>query len=345
MRRRTLVLAALGLAALAILYTGYWFILARIVAQDIAGWVGFYRSQGYAISYSQPPLGGFPFAVTARFVNPDVVAPDGLWRWRTAEMRLQVQPWAPYELQFTAPGRHRLSIAGRAPREVAITAARLNLDMHLKDGMLPDRFGLTLAEAEIQDDRVGTTLVGQLAVDGRYPFPPPTDASGSSLDLIAHLSRLKLPESVKTPLGREVYSTRLVAQVMGPLPDGPPRQAIPAWSAAGGDLELRDIELMWGGLWLRGDATLAFDRALQPLFAGSFAVANPGQVLDKLVAAGMLPPSTAMAAKIMFGALAATPPEGGQPQVKLPLTIQDGYLSMGPIRLAALRPLDWSWLP
>ncbi|HEX4571253.1 MAG TPA: DUF2125 domain-containing protein, partial [Dongiaceae bacterium] len=102
---------------------------------------------------------------------------------------------------------------------------------------------------------------------------------------------------------------------------------------------------LWGGLWMRGDATLALDRALQPLLAGSFAVANPGQVLDKLAAAGALAPATAQTAKIMFAAIAVTPPGGGMPQVKLPLTIQDGYLYSGPIRLAALRPLDWSWLP
>jgi len=345
MRRRTYVLAALGLAALAILYTAYWFILARIVAQDIADWAAFYRSQGYAVSYSQPPLEGFPFAVTAHFINPDVVAPSGLWRWRTAEMRLTIRPWAPYELRFVAPGNHRLTIAGTAPREVKLAADALILGLHLKDGILPDRFGLTLSGAVIEDSRLGVTKLGELAVDGRFPATPPTGPSGSSLDLIAQLSRLTLPEGVEAPLGRDIYSTRLVAQIMGPLPEGSPRQALAAWSEAGGDIELRDVELLWGGLWLRGDATLAFDRALQPLFAGSFAVANPGQVLDKLVAGGLLTPGTAQTAKIMFAALAVTPPGGGMPQVKLPLTIQDGYLYTGPIKLAALRPLDWSWLP
>src|SRR5215472_5737857 len=345
MRRRTYVLAALGLAALAILYTAYWFILARIVAQDIADWAAFYRGQGYAVSYSQPPLQGVPFAVTAHFINPDVVAPSGLWRWRTAEMRLTIRPWAPYELRFVAPGNHRLTIAGMAPREVKLAADALILGLHLKDGILPDRFGLTLSGAVIEDSRLGVTKLGELAVDGRFPATPPTGPSGSSLDLIAQLSRLTLPEGVEAPLGRDIYSTRLVAQIMGPLPEGSPRQALAAWSEAGGDIELRDVELLWGGLWLRGDATLAFDRALQPLFAGSFAVANPGQVLDKLAFGGKETAATAETAKVMFAALAVTPPGGGMPQVKLPLTIQDGYLYTGPIKLAALRPLDWSWLP
>jgi hypothetical protein len=345
MRRRTFVLTACGLAALTIVYSVYWFILARIVAQDLADWAAFYRSEGYAISYSQPPLDGFPFTVTAHFINPDVVAPSGLWRWRTAEMRLTIRPWAPYELRFTAPGDHRLTIAGMAPREVKLAAGSLSLGLHLKDGILPDRFGFTLSDAAIEDNRLGTTRLGEIAVDGRFPATPPSGPTGSSLDLIAQISRLTLPEGVQAPLGRDIYSTRVVAQVMGTLPEGPPRQALEAWSAAGGDIELREVELLWGGLWLRGNATLAFDRALQPLFAGSFAVANPAHVLDKLVAGGLLAPGAAQTAKIMFAALAVTPPGGGMPQVKLPLTIQDGNLYTGPIRLAALRPLDWSWLP
>jgi len=345
MRRRSLIFIAIGLAALVIAYAVYWFMLARIVAQDIATWTAYYRSQGYAVSYEVPPLAGFPFAVTARFIHPDVAAPNGSWRWRGDEVRLRIQPWAPYELQFTGMGSQKLSIAGTQARDIAISADVLGLDVHLKGGLEADRFGFTLTHGAIDDSRIGKTLIESLTADGRYPVPPPVDTSRSSLDLIAHLSRLTLPAGVSSPLGREIYSAHLVAQVMGPIPPGPPREAFPAWSGAGGDLELRELQLLWGGLLLKGDATLAFDKALQPLFAGSFAIANVGTLLDKLVTAGILPVATAQGAKIMFAALATTPPEGGPPQVKLPLTIQDGTLYMGPIKLAALRPLDWSWLP
>ena len=151
MRRRPLILTAIGLAALVIVYAVYWFMLARIVAQDIAGWTGFYRSQGYAVSYEVPPLSGFPFAVTARFIHPDVAAPDGRWRWQGAEVRLRIQPWAPYELQFTGLGSQKLSIAGTQAREIAIAADLLGLDVHLKDGLEADRFGFTLTHGAIDD--------------------------------------------------------------------------------------------------------------------------------------------------------------------------------------------------
>jgi len=196
MRRRPLILAAIGLAALVIAYAVYWFILARIVAQDIAGWTGFYRSQGYAVSYEVPPLSGFPFAVTARFINPDIAAPNGGWRWQGAEVRLRVQPWAPYDLKFAGLGSQKLSIAGTQAREIAIAADVLGLDVHLKDGLEADRFGFTLTHGAIDDSRTGKTLVEGLTADGRFPAPPPTDPSRSSLDLIAHLSQLTLPAGV-----------------------------------------------------------------------------------------------------------------------------------------------------
>jgi len=84
---------------------------------------------------------------------------------------------------------------------------------------------------------------------------------------------------------------------------------------------------------------------MQPLFAGSVAVAGLGSVLDRLAQAGLVQTRSAGMAKLMFAALAAPPPDGGAPQVKLPLTVQDGYIYTGPIRLAPLKPLDWSWLP
>src|SRR5262249_48285685 len=70
MLRRLLILATLGIAVLAVAYTVYWLLLARTVDRDIAAWVGFYRQQGYRISfgYSRSPLAGFPFAVRAGFL-------------------------------------------------------------------------------------------------------------------------------------------------------------------------------------------------------------------------------------------------------------------------------------
>jgi hypothetical protein len=335
--------ALAALAVLAIAYTAYWFALARIVARDIDNWATLQRAQGYAVSYSQTPLGGFPFSVTVRFLNPDIVAPSGRWRWQGAETRLRILPWAPFDLQLSAPGRHRLSLGGPSARQFWITGDRLTLSLHLSDGIAADRFGFTLAHALIDDGLGGLATVERLAAEARLPPGPPADPDHSSLDLLANVTKLKLPEDPAMPLGREILAAHLEAQVMGPVPEGAPRQALLAWSRAGGDLELRRLEGVYGSIWFNGDGTLALDDALQPQFAGSFSVTGFGSALDRLAAAGVLAPGSAQMAKLMLAAMATN--DGGLTRVKLPLTVQDGALSMGPVRLATLRPLDWSWLP
>src|SRR6516164_7359378 len=64
MRRRSLTLALIGLAALAILYTIYWIILGRILDENIAGWAALRRAEGYAVSYEATSIGGYPFTLT-----------------------------------------------------------------------------------------------------------------------------------------------------------------------------------------------------------------------------------------------------------------------------------------
>jgi hypothetical protein len=345
MRRRLLFSAAIAAVLLAAAYSAYWFVLARIVVADLADWSAARRAEGYTVAYGDPVVGGFPLAVTARLSAPTIVGPGGEWRWQGPDATLKVQPWAPFDLLFSAPGPHRLAIAGTKPRQLAIDSPSVDLGVQVvRDGSATG-FRLALADGTVTDDSLGTARLAAASAEARFAVSPAADASHSSLDLIVEASGLDLPASVDAPLGRRIDHVHIALQVMGPVPPGPPRQAISGWRDAGGELEIRKGELDWGPLGLAGDGTLALDRAMQPLAAGTVRIAGLGETLDTLVAAGLLEPSPAKLAKLMFTALAKPPAAGGRPEVQLPLTIQDGYLYTGPIRLAALRSLDWSWLP
>ena len=101
----------------------------------------------------------------------------------------------------------------------------------------------------------------------------------------------------------------------------------------------------WGPLAAAGDGTITFDQDMQPLAAGTLRVAGLGETLDLLSNAGLIATGQATIAQVMFGAVAQPPAGGGRPQVKLPLTVQDGFVYIGPIKLAPLPPLDWSHVP
>ena len=345
MRRRPLIFTAIGLAVLLIAYTIYWFELARTVAGDITDWVSLHRAQGFMVTVGEPVIGGFPLAVTARFAAPEIAGPDGLWHWQGPATELRVPPWAPFDLSFWAPGHHHVSFAGSEPRDIALDAGELVLGIDIdRENQLHD-FSLDLADATVADNLSGTAKLATVAIRGHLPWPASNDPNLSSLDLNIDAAGLDLPPNTKAPLGQRIEKLHLVSQVMGMVPPALPREALAAWRDAGGVFQLRESEISWGPLWAAGDGTLALDQAMQPLAAGSLRAAGLMETLDALTAAGMVQPGPAKLAQFMFAAAARPPAEGGRPEVKLPLSIQNGFVYMGPIKLAPLQPIDWSGLP
>ena len=345
MRRRPLILAAVGLACLLAAYTVYWFVLARVVARDIADWENQQRAGGFVVVIGEPVIDGFPFAVRARLPAPDITAPDGAWHWQGPDTLLRVAPWAPFDLQFEAAGPHHLRLAGNAPRELAVHAGELALDLDFtREGRL-SRFSLEVGDARLADSISGNAGAASLVIEGDLPWPVVNDAMHSSLDLTIDGTTIELPPGIKAALGQRIEKVHMISQLMGMVPPLMPREALAGWRDAGGVLQLRESEIDWGPLWAAGDGTLALDQSMQPLAAGSLRIAGLSETLDALTAEGLLQPDPAKLAKLMFAALARPPVEGGRPEVKLPLTIQNGFLYMGPLKLARLQPIDWSRLP
>ena len=345
MRRRPLIFSAIGLAVLLIAYPIYWFVLARIVARDIADWATQRRAEGFVVTIGAPVIGGFPLAVRAQMATPNITAPDGLWHWQGPDTELRVAPWTPLDLKFSSPGHHRFTIAGSTPRDVALDAIEFALGIDIRnDGRLTN-FTLDLAEAVLTDNLSGTAKVARAAMRGHLPWPASNDLALSSLDLTIDAAGIDLPPTVRAALGQRIEKFHLVSQVMGMVPPAMPREALAGWRDAGGVFQLRESEISWGPLWAAGDGTLALDQAMQPLAAGTVRIAGLTETLDALTASGMLQSEPAKLAQVMFGALARPPAEGGRPEVRLPLSIQNGFVYMGPIKLARVQPIDWSGLP
>jgi hypothetical protein len=346
MRRRTLLLAALLPAILIAAYSAYWFMLARTVVDDLANWTADRRAEGYIVSYGEPAVaGGFPLAVRVELRKPAITAPGGRWRWEGPDTLLEVWPWAPFDLVFTAPGHHQVDLADDRPQQLRLDAPTVELDVDLRTDGLASGLSLAVRQVVAAGSRLAETRIAAASAAARFLAAPAADPSHSSLDLTLDASGLDLPADVAAPLGRRLDRLHAVAEVMGPVPRGPPHEAIPAWRNAGGDIEIRKGELAWGPLELAAEGTLALDAAMQPEAAGTLHVAGLSEALDKLSAAGLIEEGPARLAKIMFGAFAKPPAGGGRPEVQLPLTIQDGHLYAGPIKLAHLHPVDWSWLP
>ena len=153
------------------------------------------------------------------------------------------------------------------------------------------------------------------------------------------LATVSLPGSDGQPIQPPIDSVHLVARLSPPIvPMATAAESAQRWRADRGHLDIDDAALAWGPLAVTGAATLTLDPALQPVLTGRLAATGLFAGLDRLVATGALTASGALAARGMLTILAA--PSGTGP-VELPITVQNGTVSLARIPVLRLAPLRW----
>jgi hypothetical protein len=87
-----------------------------------------------------------------------------------------------------------------------------------------------------------------------------------------------------------------------------------------------------------GNGTLALDNQMRPMGAATAAIRGYDAALDRLTALGSVNPRDAQLAKLLLSAIAA-PNSDGERVLTVPITGQNGWLYVGPVRLTRLEPL------
>jgi hypothetical protein len=152
-------------------------------------------------------------------------------------------------------------------------------------------------------------------------------------------SGMTLPQAVP-PLGDTIDHLAAAVAIRGTISGGPHRQALAAWRDDGGTLEVNSFDLGWGTLQLGAKGTLALDAGLQPIGALTALLRGYNEIIDALVTGGSLRAGDAALAKIALGLLAKEGPDGNY-EISAPLTLQNGYVFLGPARLARLPNFTW----
>jgi hypothetical protein len=153
------------------------------------------------------------------------------------------------------------------------------------------------------------------------------------------VDELVLPTPVE-PLGRSIAHVAGDFAVKGTIPRGPRAAALAAWRDDGGTLEVPSFEIAWGQLGMTASGTLSLDEAMQPLGALTARIAGYNEVIDAMVSAKTIKSGDAQFAKIGLGLL-ARPGADGKPVLDAPITLQNGFLFIGPARLARLPRFTW----
>ncbi len=331
MRPRTLALAAAVAALVGVAgYTAYWFVAAGWLRDGVAAWVEARRAEGYTVEHEGLEVSGFPFRLRAEIDAPSIENPRS-WTWTAERLRFAARPWSFDRIWVTLPAEQRLISRRDAGAESVVTAAvergvvLLEFASGRLDRLAVEAAGLALATPE------GETLLVRLDARGRR-------AADATIPFTVEIESLTLPPRVDVLLGREIARLAADGTVVGGLSAGPIADALAAWSAAGGRVDLEQLVLRWSDLSVDARGTLALDAKMRPLAALTADIEGYAEVLDALAAAGALKAREAGLAKVALGLL-AKPGPNGRLVLTVPVTAQNGTLYVGPLALFKLAPV------
>lgn len=334
MRRIALSLFLL-LVATAAGYTVYWFHLAHRLEAGIGPWAQSQRARGYTLRWEGVAVEGYPVAFRLRFRRA-AASSDNLLPLAIAAPTLlaEARPWDLQRWRVSAPE----GVSAEAPSEGdGLTAGAL-------DGWATlGRDGGTAIDLTLRDV-AGTGLAAGIAVASAeaqlaIPDRPPASHRDAALGAALRLAKLALPAPVP-PFGGTIEALSLAWTIKGGLPQGRLRDALAAWRQEGGTVELTEGSLRWGTLAINANGTLALDDGLQPIGALTAEIEDHNAIIDAAAANGNLRADDARLVKTFLGLL-AKPDADGKKRLKLPLSLQNDRVYLGPVQIAALPRFTW----
>lgn len=340
-----------GLLVIAAVWTAGWFWLAQKVEADIAAFAVHGGADPIALDWDSVSVSGFPIRLNARLENPRGVWSEGDRQviWTGADAVIGFFSEGAGTVSFQAPGAH--SFDARAGTSIDTQSDELRGQVDFGgDGRMRGLRGLATGVAVRVND-VGSAAVRSIAFDWSHADGTPTpdsvhpDEIGQTVAFI--LSEIDISNSSVDPNVSGVLGNR-IARFAGDLslrgtiePDAINPATLARWRDAGGTLELENADIAWGPLRLTGEGTLALDHALQPIGAFTARIAGLDRLIDVLEKTGEMGRQQAAIARIALAVLTRAPTNGGPPEARVPVAIQDSVVSIGPVRLLKLSPIAW----
>jgi hypothetical protein len=264
------------------------------------------------------------------------------WHLDTESMELSIAPWAPLSLRIDNAGRepeYRLRwLAGDRNRDVFINGLRMVLRLS-DDGAPPalvfpvQSVGFREGDRHIASVILFSGDVGVFNVSSHAESSVTFNLSASGIDFL-HMAPDKTVET---------YNWQLSGRIMGRVPPEPLPHALAAWSNEGGYLDLTQLKANWEAITdVSIDGSIALDRQLQPMASLTARLRDYGELIDWLESIGVLQQGQALPTKLALGAMTRPAADGsGEAESQIPITIQDGYLSVGAIKVAQIPRLAW----
>jgi len=351
-RRKLLAVLVIAVAA-SLAYAVFWHYASNAFRQGIEQWAADRRADGFEASYASISMQGFPFSLQAVIRDPVLSkpvprppwagGPDLDWEWRGSELVAAIYPWSLRRVELRFPGTNQITVPfGIRGTTVFAAASRASGKFEFNEGV-PTAADLYLQDFDmLSEDGEESLSVARVELTGVTHAASTPAHQSATFELAVSGKAINLPAQLTPPLGRYIATLELQASLMGVFPEGDTTEAARAWRDDGGTIEVHRLHLEWGPLTIEAGGTLALDAALQPIAGLSAIVRGYAETIDALVAHGVVQHDDGETAKQVLSLLAKAPKGGGPPELTVPLTLQNGWIYVGPVALARVAQVSWN---
>lgn len=331
--------AAAAVALLLAGYSAYWWMMAARLEAGLDSWIAAQRQAGLSIDADRTAIGGYPFSFKTTFRHPHVsgtVAGQPI-DWQAEDVAAWVWPFDLRSLHLTTSGDHRLAV-GSGQATVHTDALDVLLHFDTAGRVSSATVGSGAAIVGLPSSRAVAFQSASASFDA--PAAAPQSDRDALLQFALSATALKLPPDVELLTANPVDSLALKGTVKGPMPPAPLKQALAAWRDQGGIVDLTTFSAAQDPLSVSGSATVALDADLQPVIAANLAAKGLGPAVDLLAQQKRMKPNDVLKVKLFIAATEQNAPDGGK-QVTSGITIQNGFLYLGPFKVARVARIDW----
>ena len=334
MRRVLILLGALA-GVLLVLWGVLWFGLAWQSRERLEAWLAPAPEKDWHGRFAAVDSSGFPLPTRLLIEEAVVVWREGAQEavWRAPSLGLRIRSWQLDAFDIALPARQTLSVASAdSSREFALSLASGRVRVELVDGRFDSLDGELLGADLRLTEPLSTLAADRVVLDlAAAPDRPVWSLS-------AGLEDVRLPDGLSGHFSGEDLDLSLVLDLHGEPPRGTTARQLAAWRDAGGFVDLRYLRLDWPPLRIRGEGSLALDRALRPEGSVTSEIGGYREALGALRDGGRIGAGQLLFALPVLDAM-ARPGADGEDRLHLPLRLRDGGIFAGPLRLGSVPPL------
>ena len=315
---------------LAALYGSYWVVGSRAIENGARQGLADLQADGWDVRYSDLATIGFPSRFDTTVTDLSLRSPDGLTGWEGPFVQVFALSYQPNKVIAVLPRDFIVTMGGDAfmvvnDRLRASGAVRASSDLALSD------ITVEADQLAVSSARLGQiTLNRGLAAVRAVPDMPNRYDTYLELTTLAQDRPILMQDQLPDRIERFVFDGALTFD--RPLDrhgfDGTgPEPALR-------EVDLRNMALDVADMSLTASGTLTVDALGVPDGRITFRTAQWRQLVDYLVVAGVIDPGMQRTVTNVAQAMAS-----GGGELALPLSFQNGFMSIGPLPLGLVTGL------